>query len=783
MNLNLKLFAASALLLAAAACQREKVANTTDSNEVKEVTTQFVLNVAAAPATKMSADAVQLNQNFRGIKDVRLFAYKIGGNPSIPYVLDNVPKEEKVYDFGILFSSDGLNNTGDNNETGENDKASRRVLQLSIPVGVNAVTFYGRADRPGSATDAQVGGTNDAKTTISGTPASTVIAAKKILSSEDIVNKYDATARLMISVINDLLSTRVDESSTTIVKDSNNDPIALPAISWADFGHKYELENYPTTSRYASSSITHKLNGLEEILGECYYLFTYILPPDTNPYNPSTQPEQYASWEPTRPHGEYRAGSSHSVKRMIIDMYKTISATANAIPTTADEENAWRLAKVILDRSALYFDTTSGDYRSVSAIKDLVVSSYHIYTEAQWTAKYGGAQDLNGYPFEDFGVPEGAAQLGFHVCGMVIPSTDTEHYDPNQPEATYSKDEFYYHHPNFPLVNPNMTEFEPRKYIYPAELWYYANSPIRTTSEDVTIASFPDGIIPWNNPASWTDWTFPGTVESSTRGVAVANNINYGVAMLCTRVEWAPGIASLQDNRAAIKNNGEQNKSISTGDAQFNLRGVLVGGVNPRMNWQFIRKYTSGTNHENLGDLSLYDGVIYDHTIASTSVPTGSPNYTLVYDNYNSSYATLDEAAAAQNDVYIALEFVNNGDSFYGRDNLIPTGGVFYLVAKIDKPSVSQITGLSGLWPTDHQIPPVYGENGEAVPGDKVAGESKKIARVFIQDFMTSVTFRIGATSLQKAYYSVPDLRASQMSLGLSVDLQWIPGLNYVREF
>lgn len=762
----LNLFFVGTMLLATAACQREKVANTTDSNEVKEVTTQFVLNVAAAPATKMSADAVQLNQNFRGIKDVRLFAYKIGGNPSIPYVLGNEPNEDKEYDFGILFSSDGLNNTGDNNQTGEDDKASRRVLQLSIPVGVNAVTFYGRADRPGSATDAQVGGTNDAKTTISGTPASTVIAAKKIFSSEDVVNKYDATARLMIGVINDVLNTSVGASATTIVKDSENHPIPIPAVSWADYGHKYEIEKKGEQSRYATSPIDHPLNGLEEILGECYYLFTYILPVSAE-----------------RPHGEYRAGSSHAVRKMIIDMYKTISATANATPTTADEENAQRLAGVILDRAQLYFDVNNGNYKTVESIKSLLVSSYHIYTEEQWEAKYGGAQDLNGYPFEDFGVPEGAAQLGFHVCGTVIPSTDTEHYDSDHPEATYSRDEFYYHHPNFPLVNPNMTEFEPRKYLYPAELWYYANSPIRTTSDDVTIASFPDGITPWNNPASWTDWTFPGTVESSTCGVAVANNINYGVAMLCTRVEWASGIASLQDNRAAIKNNGEDNKSISTGDAQFNLRGVLVGGVNPRMNWQFIRKYTSEGNHEGLGNLSLFDGVIYDHTIASTSVPTGSPNYTLVYDNYNSSYETLDGASTAQNDVYIALEFVNNGDSFYGRDNLIPTGGVFYLVAMIDKPSESQITGLSGLWPTDHQIPPVYGEDGEAVPGGKKAGESKKIARVFIQDFMTSITFKIGATSLQKAYYSVPDLRASQMSLGLSVDLQWIPGLNYEREF
>lgn len=44
---------------------------------------------------------------------------------------------------------------------------------------------------------------------------------------------------------------------------------------------------------------------------------------------------------------------------------------------------------------------------------------------------------------------------------------------------------------------------------------------------------------------------------------------------------------------------------------------------------------------------------------------------------------------------------------------------------------------------------------------------------------MTSATFVIGETSLQKALVAVPDLRAGQISLGLSVDLNWQTGLTY----
>jgi hypothetical protein len=44
---------------------------------------------------------------------------------------------------------------------------------------------------------------------------------------------------------------------------------------------------------------------------------------------------------------------------------------------------------------------------------------------------------------------------------------------------------------------------------------------------------------------------------------------------------------------------------------------------------------------------------------------------------------------------------------------------------------------------------------------------------------MTTATFKIGANSLQNAFVTVPDLRSTQTSLGLSVDLKWETGLNF----
>ena len=49
--------------------------------------------------------------------------------------------------------------------------------------------------------------------------------------------------------------------------------------------------------------------------------------------------------------------------------------------------------------------------------------------------------------------------------------------------------------------------------------------------------------------------------------------------------------------------------------------------------------------------------------------------------------------------------------------------------------------------------------------------------RVFVQDFTTTANFTI--KSLKNAYVTIPDLRATKLQLGLSVDLTWQSGLTY----
>lgn len=780
------------MVLAAAACQREQVGSSSvdaSGNGVKEVTTQFVLNVASSPQTKMTADVVQMNQNFRGMDNAKLFVYNTGMIPENPasttpdaFVLQTdswTEAKAKYFDMGTLLGSSSL----DNGSTNNNDNSSNRVLQLSVPVGVDAVLFYGKAIKGNNAESYQYGGTDMTATKFNVNPAQTVIAAQKILATDDAVAHYDATGALMIYIINDILSTSVDETelplygfpgSTFPVVSNPGTPeetisytgVGHRNLSWDALGHQYEIQTKGASSRYKTTDgfgMGRTISGLEEVLGRCYFLFTDIRA------------------------GEYRTGSSGAVKMMVSDMYKVISDASQATPTNEYEANAKRLAIAILSRAEdFFFSPTAtnlpegysvGDYRPLSTIQTKISSE-------KWSSlHFNKAENLNEYPYEKFRIPRGAAQLGFGmekqekiVQGGVTAGSDyldnTDHY---------THDFFYYLHPNQALVsNTPGRMFEPRKYLHPAELWYYVNSPIRTTNKaDLKVGDYPNGVNTWKNENSWTTWEAKGKVKSSTRGVAVKNNINYGVALLKSSV--LKSADTYKDNRYEMTEHKESDRIISKSDLRITLTGILVGGVNPRMNWQFIRKYESAAASaaEGIGDLSLFDGVIYDSSIASGTVPTpsGEENYTLVYDNFNST----DEAGDGnlqndQNKVLIALEFKNDGNPFWGKHNLIPTNGYFYLVAEVPAPTQAQVDNLA--WPTDHQIPPVYGVDGEAVTG-KVAGESKKIGRVFMQDFMTEIKFKLGENSLKNAYYTMPDLRASQMSLGLSVDLQWIPGLQY----
>ena len=431
---------------------------------------------------------------------------------------------------------------------------------------------------------------------------------------------------------------------------------------------------------------------------------------------------------------ELRGGSSNAIHTTVKDLYSVTIKVATATPTSPYEELAKHLAQQINTQINNYF--TSSETEAVIGFKgaDVIKSSMGASWNNDWNDVL--TTELQNFPVTTFTVPEGAAQL----------------------EYTASTNTFSHKHPGTSLLNKAVTT-DPSAYMYPAELMYYCNSDVRTSNKEKSSSGYPNGVANWDAAGSWdSDWS--GTsVTSSTRATAMTKNVNYGVAMLKSTVQIKEGVTSLEDNRAAL-NTGEANKSFDPANIDFTWTGVIVGGQPASVDWQFLPTTTD------------FDKLVYDNRVtgaaAGTAVPktagsASAPNYTILFDNYTSG--------STQNKVRVALQFVNNGEDFWGRDNLIRAGQTFYLIAELDP------TGMSipaANWDTYYQVPPL-----------DASGVSTKTTRVFVQDYMTTANFMFTAdgtnhtSSLQNAYVTIPDLRSSQLSFGLSVDLDWRPGLTF----
>ena len=287
------------------------------------------------------------------------------------------------------------------------------------------------------------------------------------------------------------------------------------------------------------------------------------------------------------------------------------------------------------------------------------------------------------------------------------------------------------------------------KLCYPAPVAYYANTPLRSSDSNNSSFVWPDMTTKWDDNNNWSDLT-DNVVRSTTRKIALRNNINYGVASLQTSVICKE--STLLDNADVAIN--------VTNSNGFPVTGIIIGGQPESVKWNYV---TTATQNE---------GIIYDKNVVSgmqaAIISDGSTqptvNYTLVFDNYVS--------ATDQEPVSIAIEFVNNtGVDFKGKDGIVADGQKFYLVGKLEigNNTISD-------WPVEYDTYESSHEEGKLYKSyeGRYPVEASTL-RVFIQDYTTVAKFTI--KDLKNAYVTIPDLRASKLQLGLSVDLQWQSGL------
>lgn len=268
-------------------------------------------------------------------------------------------------------------------------------------------------------------------------------------------------------------------------------------------------------------------------------------------------------------------------------------------------------------------------------------------------------------------------------------------------------------------------------YVYPANLQYYVNSSLKTAN---SVKSPSYGTNTWDEILDL--YTDGGAVGAETRSVAIEEPVQYGVGRLDATVQ---GLSS--ESGAKYYDNKGNELDVTNG---YTLTGILIGGQKA-VGWDFAAKGSTV--------YTIYDKTMNTGNSVVKKGTASAVNYTLVLQSGEED---------ADKSVNVALEFINNGSDFVGaRGEIIPAGATFYLV-------------------------------GTLTPSATTDGDDDYKRRVFTQDYKTIATFTIkqgennGSTDdesekegLGTATKGLPDLRTTQMELGLSVDLNWKSGLEF----
>ena len=702
--------------------------------DTQTVYAQFVFNVASGSTatTRQSEAATQASssltaEQFRGIDNSHVMCF-INGVGDGNY-LTTAATATKSFDMARVANSGTLSNT-----------KSSRVLEMSLPLNTNTMVFYGKA----------IDETNNYNTFghldafhVEDNLASTYfqlgrrLTAEKKAEFQEIQKLLAACLTCVMGVKRGTEAVSADDAPTGV---TNKYTFAIasnymPDMRWkAYYKEKAGASKTPLTP---TSTTDIDAKPLEIKLYKVYKELTTI---------------QTA---------ELRNASGYAIKEMVRNLWSIVNSVRCALPTNQEEALAKYMAHLIDQELRKYFEPESvpNDGGSVTGVsikssKDLIDA---LSTDPYWPEEATNAS-INKPGSSDFPIIYNDAHLvssdkmGQFPGQYDLPQGSTHiHFDTEKSVFTYA-DEF-----NTSAVGN--TQFTVDDYYYPAELCYFGNSPVRVSDKEHVVSDYPTSVTTWNTDVttSWpSDWSV-SHVKSSTRSVAMKNDINYGTSLLKTTVSYKT--LSLQDNNKNIQlrdyGQSEENKTITVTDESFKLVGIIVGDQWPKVGWDFLPKTTDP------GNTSYRKGYIYDNQITNNGVIPASttsasdPNYTLVFDNYVSE--------TTQPKVYVALELQNNsGVDFFGLDNMIPNGGNFYLIGELDP--AGKVGPAKPEW---HALPP-YDVNGTTT-----------VPRVFIQDHMTTANFKFDTYSLQHAYLTVPDLRSSSVTLGLSVDLQWSTGLTF----
>ena len=441
------------------------------------------------------------------------------------------------------------------------------------------------------------------------------------------------------------------------------------------------------------------------------------------------------------------AGAATIAPLNAVDAAITAQITAAGTGTAADELTA--LQKVL--RNDLSTTAGTPDYHpyagSSLSQKALMTNVYNAVSNltAIITATY--ADPILAAIAEYFTVG-GDADTGFTLTWKTdpkFPSDDTTLGVPDGAAAV----QFDETTGAFDFVEPSVDGMQVpsiSNYVFPPCLYYTINTPSMVKDAEY-LSTLNNEYATWADVKTNGAYT-EGAVTSATRSVIMKDQVQYAVGRLDVQVRVKPSATILDSGSKDLVNettNDPVPQPVTVPGNGYKLTGVLIGGQK-NATWEFLPKSGSA-------DYTIWDKVMASDNILAKQQETYSDlNYTLAMET-------------PENDiVYIALEFENTGNDFYGIEhNIIPAGTKFYLVAKLD--------------PTTNTTYKVQD------PETPWAEGTAFIKQVFKQDYVTTAKLTIHETALQKAYNVVPDLRSPKLEFGLSVDLHWRTGITFEQNF
>ncbi|MBO7592253.1 MAG: hypothetical protein J6T00_02640 [Bacteroidaceae bacterium] len=256
------------------------------------------------------------------------------------------------------------------------------------------------------------------------------------------------------------------------------------------------------------------------------------------------------------------------------------------------------------------------------------------------------------------------------------------------------------------------------RFVYPPELYYYANSRIKTSrssrKQDYSKKS-------WDAVLDTYDAGY-GEMDFSVHSVAIIDPLSYAVGCLQVGLNVQSTLQDAAGKTITLEDGTTENK-----DASFPLKAILISS-----------QFAQGYDFTPKGEVDEY--IIYDPTIEGNISMGGSivptPTTPSQYTN------TLVLQTKDNENVRFALEFENNsGEDFEGINGKVFKGTKFYLVGTIKVPAV--------------------------VDQDK---DFKK--RVFTKNHITQGVVRI--SSLKEAYTYLPDLLDPRLEVGIQLVPNWI---------